>query len=201
MEGARLQVSDRGRIVEVSKALASSVRLAILALLADQMRSVSEIAEELNLPLPTVSVNLQKLERAGLVRSQLVPARRGSQRICARTCDTVEVLLPGLSVKPQEASVEIEMPIGQFRHIDAVPTCGMASAEGLIGLLDDPATFTLPERVFAGLIWTSEGQVTYQFPNNLPARARLTRLTLSMEIASEAPNHHPNWPSDITLWI
>src|SRR5205823_14320163 len=53
----------------------------------------------------------------------------------------------------------------------------------------------------AQLLWFGSGYVTYRFPNHLPSGATPARLDLSMEICSEAPLHHLDWPSDITLWI
>ena len=45
------------------------------------------------------------------------------------------------------------------------------------------------------------GFVEYTFPNDLPTSMEIDRLELSMEICSEAPDHNPDWPSDITVWI
>ncbi len=78
---------------------------------------------------------------------------------------------------------------------------GLASQDSIIGLLDDPSSFYEPDRVNAQLIWFSRGHVEYRFPNRLPPKVSLTSLQLSMEIRSEDPLHHEDWPPDITLWI
>lgn len=41
----------------------------------------------------------------------------------------------------------------------------------------------------------------YRCPNRLPPGAQVDSLSLSLEICSEAPMHHLDWPSDITLGI
>jgi predicted transcriptional regulator len=93
------------------------------------------------------------------------------------------------------------MPIGKFVSCEVTPTCGLASETGLIGLYDDPASFYEPHRTEAQLLWFHYGYLEYRFPNRLPPGSKLDSLQLSMEICSEAPLHHADWPSDITLWV
>jgi predicted transcriptional regulator len=93
------------------------------------------------------------------------------------------------------------MPVGAYVDCQVVPTCGLASPSGVIGLLDDPASFYEPNRVDAQLLWFHHGYVEYRFPNRLPPQVAPDSLQLVLEICSEAPLHHNDWPSDITLWI
>ena len=51
------------------------------------------------------------------------------------------------------------------------------------------------------LLWFHHGYVEYRFPNRLAAGAEVESLELSCELCSEAPLHHDNWPSDITVWL
>jgi predicted transcriptional regulator len=102
---------------------------------------------------------------------------------------------------PREQAIELSMPIGAYVDCQVTPTCGIASAGGLIGLLDDPTSFYEPEHVDAQLIWFHQGFLEYRFPNRLPAGAQPESLRLSMEICSEAPLYNLNWPSDISVWI
>jgi predicted transcriptional regulator len=114
--------------------------------------------------------------------------------------DQIVLDLP-LGEQPREQAIELSMPIGAFADCQAVPTCGLANEAGIIGMLDDPASFYEPERNNAQLIWFRQGYVEYRFPNRLPAGAQPESLRLSMEICSEAPLHNLDWPSDITVWI
>lgn len=93
------------------------------------------------------------------------------------------------------------MPIGAFVNINVMPTCGLAGELGIIGHLDDPTAFYEPERIHAQLMWFRRGFVEYNFPNRLPAGALLEDVEVSFEVCSEAPLHHSDWPSDITVWI
>jgi predicted transcriptional regulator len=186
--------------VTVLKALASGPRWRILQYLATGGRSINEVADALELPPSTAAAHIKILEEAGLIYSELQAATHGLQKICTRTYDNVSIQLPCVPAMPRN-SVEVSMPIGAFSRFEVQPTCGLASASGLIGYLDDPHCFYEPERIHAGLLWFRSGFLEYVFPNRLPTGATLVSLQLSMEICSEAPLHNSHWPSDITLWI
>ena len=93
------------------------------------------------------------------------------------------------------------MPIGAFVDVQVTPTCGLLGELGIIGHLDDPGAFYEPERIHAQLIWFRKGFVEFRFPNRLPPSVQLDDIEVSFEVCSEAPLHHPDWPSDITVWI
>ncbi len=186
----------------VLKALASTPRRRILSLLADRLMNVTEIAKELGLPVSTANLHVNALEDAGLLLAEHRPASRGLQKVCTRAFDRVEIKLPGPAGAPDPGEqVEVAMPIGAFVDCVATPSCGMAGSLGIIGMLDDPSAFFDPDRVHAQLIWFHQGHLTYRFPNRLPPRAELLSLTVSCEVCSEAPLHHLDWPSDITVWV
>ena len=92
-------------------------------------------------------------------------------------------------------------PIGGYSDFVVEPTCGLVSATGLIGFMDDPSAFYEPDRLTAQLLWFRAGYVEYRFPNRVPPGARVESLQLTAEICSEAPLHDLDWPSDITVWI
>ncbi len=184
----------------VLKALASPNRLRVLRYLWDKVATVSDIAINLGLPASTVGLHVETLEEAGLIRTELEPASRGLQKVCIRLYDKVEVDLPTYD-RPHEQVLEMEMPIGNFADCQVAVTCGLLSESGIIGLLDNTASFYEPNHVNAQLIWFKQGYLEYRFPNRLPPGVESETLRLSMEICSEAPHYNLNWPSDITLWI
>ena len=185
---------------KILKALGSKPRMQILELLQDRVLNISEISEALDFPLSTTNLHIGKLEKAGLLMSELKPGERGVQKVCSRVYDLIVIQLPHGS-PPEEQVVEQSMPIGKFVSCEITPTCGLASESGLIGLYDDPASFYEPHRTEAHLLWFHYGYLEYRFPNRLPPGSVLDSIQLSMEICSEAPLHHTDWPSDITLWI
>jgi predicted transcriptional regulator len=192
--------TEAAHLERVLKALDSLNRVRILRYLAERMASVNDIATALDLPTSTAALHIETLEGAGLIRSELEPASRGLRKVCARTYDRIVFDLP-LADPPPERAIELMMPIGGFVDCVVVPTCGMVGVEGIIGLLDDPASFYEPEHTGAQLLWFRQGYVEYRFPNRLPRRALPEALQLSMEICSEAPLHKLDWPSDISVWI
>ncbi len=191
---------DEYILESVTKALSSETRLAILDLLGKQTCSVLYIAEVLNLPQSTATLHVNILERAGLIKTDLQPARRGLQKLCARTYDRIIIQLP-TERKLDDTTVNVSMPIGGYVEATVMPTCGLAGDVGLIGQMDDPISFYEPERIYAQLLWFRSGHVEYRFPNRQPIGTELQSLELTFEACSEAPLHHSRWPSDVTLWI
>lgn len=192
--------SDLARAQTVLKAMASEPRLRILELLTDKMCNISEIGEALGMPFSTANLHINILEEAGLLLAEHKPAARGSQKICTRAYNTV-VFEHSTSEPHAQQTVELAMPIGAYVSAQTAPTCGMAGETGIIGLLDDPISFYEPDRTTAQLLWFHHGYVEYHFPNRLPPNTVPESLHLSLEVCSEAPLHHNEWPSDITVWI
>ena len=201
--GRKLVISldePSGSVEQLLKGLASAPRIEILRYLGGHSSSVNEIADALDMPATTAALHINQLEKAGLIRTELKPASRGLQKICVRLYDQVVMTLPAGEL-PTENTFDIVMPIGAYVDCGVVPTCGLASEHGIIGNLDDPATFYDPGRLNAQLIWFKCGFVEYRFPNRLPANAIPESLQISFEVCSEAPLHNDDWPSDITLWV
>lgn len=192
--------SSDGQGLEMLKALGSETRIAILQYLGDRVVSVNQIAGDLGLPPSTATMHIVVLEKAGLLHTEMRPASRGLQKVCARTYDELVIALPRGEHHTREA-IELTMPIGGYSDFGVEPTCGMARSDGLIGYLDDANTFYEPDRLRAQLLWFRVGFVEYRFPNRVPPGANLLSVQLTAEVCSEAPLHDPDWPSDISVWI
>lgn len=193
--------ADAAASASIVKALASKPRLRILDLLSDRVLNVSEIAEALASPLSTVTSHVGVLEEAGLLRAEMKPGERGLQKVCTRVYDRVVLTLPGSAPVPEEPVVHLSMPVGGYVDADVHPTCGLAGPAALIGMVDDPASFFEPGHADASLVWFRSGHLTYRFPNRLPPRTEPTYLRFRAELCSEAPMHHEDWPSDVTLYV
>jgi predicted transcriptional regulator len=192
---------DGTQLRNVAKALTSEPRWRLLRALGEQLRNVGELAEALAMPPSTVAMHLDVLEAAGLVRSEYAPGRRGRQRVCQRVFDAVRIDLPRGAAARERAITETSLPVGAYSDADVVPTCGLAGPDALIGLLDEPATFFEPDRFRAQLVWFRQGRLTYRFPDRLPPGSQADTLWFVAELCSEAPMHHHDWPSDVTVWI
>ncbi|OLP57942.1 ArsR family transcriptional regulator [Xaviernesmea oryzae] len=187
----------------VLKGLASPARIAILKQLqAKGALNVNELADLLGQPQSSVSINVQMLQEAGLIRTETVKARKGSQKICHSLYDEILIRFDDPIAKADPDAIEVAMPLGLYTGFEVSAPCGLCSSEGIIGLLDVPSTFLDPDRMKAGLIWFTRGYVEYQFPNN----ARLSNLAIReiefvLELSSEVPGTSADWPSDITLTV
>ncbi len=178
----------------IAQALSIDVRVQIMELLQQGSFNVNEIAAQVGIPVSTATVNIKKLEEVGLLRSEMQPGKRGSQKICSLN-------LKSLKLEPRNNIDEVSMPIGQFVKCAVEPTCGLVSESAKIGEYDDVGSFYLPERIEAQLIWVGNGYLEYNFPNRIDPERRLLAIEVSMEICSEAPFFKNKWPSDITLWL
>lgn len=202
VSGKRVLEVESESATALFRVLSSETRILILSLLSHNTMNVSELTAALDLPHATVSLNIKQLVAAGLLQVEYVPGTHGTQKLVSKRYDEVLVKLPGVAVEASQANVvEVRMPVGNYRHVEATATCGLASDTRYIGMIDDPRSFFEPDHVFAQILWFRSGWVEYAFPNNVPFGSRLARLELSAEICSEAPNYDLDWPSDITLWI
>ena len=92
-------------VADVFQALASRTRVAILRYLGDRNVAVNQIARDLNLKSSTATMHITILERAGLLHTELQPASRGLQKVCARTYDELVFDLPILFDSTITASI------------------------------------------------------------------------------------------------
>lgn len=189
-----------GTAMEMLKALSHETRISILRYLGDRVVPVNQIAQDLGLPASTATMHIVVLEKSGLLHSEMRPASRGLQKVCARTYDELVIDLPR-GERHTRGAVEHSMPIGGYSEFKVEPTCGLAATQGLIGYLDDPASFYEPTHLTAQLLWFRAGYVEYRFPNRTPAGAPIVSLQLTAEVCSEAPLNDPDWPSDISVWV
>lgn len=200
-KNGRILIIDPRRDAAVLRGIASATRVDILNLLQDRRLNVNEIAEALGLPQSTVALNVSVLQKSGLIATETVSARRGSQKICGKLFDEIVVRF-GAAEKRSDDVIEVEMPVGLFSEFEVAPPCGLCGPERIIGYLDDPGYFLDPQRVKAGLIWFEKGFVEYKFPNNLLNTPRgPARIEVSLELSSEVPSTDEKWRSDITVWI
>ncbi len=202
-DGRRFLVVSPDRQFTVLRGLASPVRLRILRLLRRSgPLNVNQICEELGLPQSTIASNVQVLEEAELIGTEVGKATKGQQKICFARFDEVIVRLDPEEASREKNVVEVEMPLGLYTNCQVSAPCGLCSSDSIIGLLDVPDQFLDPGRVRAGLIWFGRGSVEYMFPNNAKVlKATVEALEFIVELSSEVPGTNANWPSDISLWV
>lgn len=196
-----LSINDGESLYQVAKALASHQRIDIMKILYFNSLSISEIAEQLQLPASSVAMHIRVLEQAGLIKTKSLPGTRGVMKLCSRQKDSIALSLYVMEGNMAEVK-SYSMPVGNFTDCEIYPTCGIAGEEVVIVNEDTPSNFYTPGRERAKLIWTSGGFLEYRFPNPTNSNGMPVRkISLCAEICSEAPNYREDWPSDITLWV
>jgi len=186
--------------VAIFRALASESRARILELLSEQDMNINELSREIGLAQPSVTKHIQILEDAGLVVSDYLAGPQGMQKRCRRVHDRLVIEMASRK-NIVESVAEVEVPIGMFTGIDAQVTCGLATRDHFIGLIDSPLSFVMPERANAQILWSSGGHVEYTFANTLPINSTVTAIDIAVEICSEAPGYANEYPSDVTMWV
>lgn len=195
-----IDVGNKEKLCTVCKALSVPARIDILKLIENKGLSISEISEKLNIPQSSVTFHIKILEEADMINIEERPGMRGTLKLCTRKTDYINI-----SAYEKNSDINkyksCEMPIGGYYDFNVAPTCGLSGEKGIIGVEDKVSSFYLPERINAGILWTSCGFVKYRFPNLLPIEGNPLKLMYTFEICSEAPNYHEDWKSDITFCI
>lgn len=187
-------------LCDIGKALSSPVRVEMLQHLYEGGMIIGEIAKKMNLPASSAAFHLNMLEQAGLIRMEKQPGTRGSVKFCILKVDYITINLVKKNTDIDEV-FNAELPVGGYSSCCVTPTCGLFGPDGFIGNEDMEHCFYYPERIKAGIIWTSSGYVEYKFANGVPKNKTIKKLTLSLEICSEAPGYREDWKSDITFRI
>ena len=186
--------------LETFKALGSDTRIQILnILLENEQMSMNQLATELNISNGALTGHIKKLEECGLINISNESAGHGNQKICSVHLDKILIDLE----KPEDFQnvYNTELKVGHYSSYNICPTCGLASSKALIGEVDDARYFEHPDRYNADILWFTKGYVEYVIPNFIPSSQRITQITISAELSSEAPGINNVWPSDISFYL
>ncbi len=196
-----LHVRDFSKEDILFEALDSKIRRNILRILIDEgAKNMDQLAKSLGVTNGALTAHIRLLERAQLIKTEYVGAKRGLSKNCMVNTNRIVIdFLP--EEKTPEKSRETDIAIGLYGDYRAMPTCGLATKDGLIGDYDDPRFFAYQERTKAAILWFGSGYVEYIVPNLLKEGEKLSELQFVFEIASEAPGFMRYYPSDIHFWI
>ena len=195
-----LHITSLNDGLEIFKALGSDVRVQILnILLENNNMSMNELASRLNITNGALTGHIKKLESSGLISTSSESAGHGNQKICSVHLDKILIDLE----KPEDFQnvYNTELKVGHYSSYNICPTCGLASSKALIGEVDDARYFEHPDRYNADILWFTKGYVEYVIPNFIPSSQRITQITISAELSSEAPGINNVWPSDISFYL
>ncbi|MBU5350347.1 ArsR/SmtB family transcription factor [Paenibacillus lautus] len=194
-----IYIKDLMSGLDIFKALSSEIRIQILELLAkNQSLNLNDLANKLNLSNGAITMHIKKLEDSGLIEINTTGGKHGIQKICYLNKDT---LMVDLRSKDIDNLYEVEIQVGHYSDYQAIPTCGLATKDSIIGDFDDPRYFADPERINSEIIWLTEGFLEYRIPNYLKSNQSFREIQFSLELGSEAPGHCDNYPSDIFFYV
>lgn len=186
--------------LELFKALGSDMRIQILKLLLENKQmSMNQLATSLDITNGALTSHIKKLEGCGLISISNEAAAHGNQKLCSIRINKVL-----LDIRQEEKCDNVhvtELKVGHYSDRSITPTCGLATSASLIGETDDCRYFDHPARFNADILWFSKGYVEYTVPNFIPRNQKITSLSVSCELSSEAPGVNSNWPSDIRFSI
>lgn len=182
------------------KALGSEVRVALLELLLEHGRlNMDEIAKRLGITNGAVTQHVRKLEECGLVVTETAGARHGLQKFCYVN---EQKILVELAPETKDQDVyEVDIRVGHYVSFEVWPTCGLATAETIIGTFDDPRYFADPQHIDAEIVWLTKGYLEYWIPNFIRTDRPVEEIQIIAELASEAPSYNNDYPSDIHFSI
>ena len=193
-----IQSLEEGR--NLLKALGSDIRIDIIKILLENKdMNMNELASRLNITNGALTGHIKKLEDCGLVVASSESAGHGNQKLCSVAAD--KIILELAPPKVTTGLYQTDIKVGHFSDCSIVPTCGLATADSIIGEVDDARYFAHPDRFNADILWFTKGYVEYVIPNFIPFSQKIDRLTISAELCSEAPGVNNVWPSDISFYI
>lgn len=185
----------------VYEALASDVRLRIIQLLSQQDMNIKDLAQALELSSPIITMHVKKLEKAGIISSEMVSSGGGTKKMCTLITDSIEIDFPSKDRSAVRTYHETVVSVGHYTDFEIEPTCGLATTSKVIGMFDEPRFFLDADRINAKILWFTSGFIEYKAANFLLKNEKPNELEISFEISSEAPHANENWPSDISFYF
>ncbi len=187
-------------VLKFCRVLGDPTRMKIIRiLLKRRVANLNELAERLKITNGAVTAHIKKLYTEGIIDIEHIPGKRGIQKNCFLKQHRFIIDLSG-EYEPK-SSYEVSIPVGSYKKYSAMPTCGIATRDAVIGQVDDPRYFDDPKRNEAGILWFTKGFVEYRIPNYLKSSCQVEELQISMEVSSEAPGFCDIWPSEILFFL
>ena len=197
-----LYIKNLEQAVPIFKALGSELRINLIKLLLENKEmNMNELATSLGITNGALTSHVKKLEETGIVAILSEHPGHGNQKVCRINVDKILVDILHEDLDSNGNSYSIDLPVGNYSNYHVLPTCGIATEKHLIGEVDDPRYFAHPSHVNAQILWFTKGYVDYMIPNMLPPGHKISKITISFEISSEAPGVNNDWPSDISFML
>ena len=178
-----LHITSLNEGLELFKALGSDVRIEILnILLENDNMSMNELASRLNITNGALTSHTKNLENCGLITTSSESAVHGNQKICSIHLDKILIDLE----KPAEIEnvYHTELKVGHYTNYQICPTCGLASADALIGEVDDTRYFAHPDRYNLHAVMLN---MPFQILSRLPKKSHRSQFPQNLVPKHQAP--------------
>ena len=140
------------------KALGSDVRLEIVRLLVEQPMNMNELAGKLHITNGALTTHIKKLEECGVVDVSSDSGGHGNQKICQVVPDKLLINVKN-ALLPAENTCSVDLKVGRYSSCRVYPTCGLSTADRIIGVVDDYRYFSHPDHFDADILWFPQGSV------------------------------------------
>lgn len=216
-----LIISKLSEFEPIAQALSNTNRLKILTLLRDGEHKISDISKKLNMPMPTTTVNIQKLEESGIIECTLKSGKHGKQKICYLRYSELRVnfldqkeekaeplnLLEQSVIKQKQSIAtpklfekKLQIPIGSYSFYNVNPPWGVATVEKIVNDDSIQRIFSSESKEDFQVIWFNDGSLTYNISTGLE-NCKIESIKISFEACSEHVFFNKNWPTDISILI
>lgn len=187
--------------LEFFQCLSSKTRLEIIELLSCGSRNIGELAKQLGVSSTIVTRHIGMMEKAGIITAENIPGKRGLQKKCTLNVDKVLLNFIATHDVSTPRYNMMSIPVGHFQNYDIHPTCGLASIDQVIGIIDDPRYFSNPNKINANIIWFKSGWIEYIIPSYFFNHHNMKSLEIMLEICSEYPGYKEDHLSDIYFYL
>ena len=193
-------IKEMNEQLDVFSALGSEIRLQILSLLLENGKmNMNDLAKAAGLSAGALTPHIRRLEECDLVRINADNAGHGNQKICEPHIE--KILFDFSRRRSRHNEYRSHLRAGQYSGCLIYPTCGLSTAQAILGEVDDPRYFTHSKRFEADILWFTKGYVEYMVPCVIPKHAVIEQISVSAELSSEAPGSNAHWPSDIHFYM
>ncbi|MDL2206805.1 helix-turn-helix domain-containing protein, partial [Eubacteriales bacterium OttesenSCG-928-N13] len=128
-----IHINDLQAGIPIFKCLSSPLRVDIMEMLQEYgSMSMTEIADRLQITGGALTPHIKQLADSGLVDISLSTGKHGLQRIC--TANECHIVVDPARADRNANVYEAEIPVGHYTGYQALPTCGLATTEHLIGV-------------------------------------------------------------------
>lgn len=187
--------------INLFQALSADMRIKIIELLKKENLSIQSISNKLNISSAMVTKHITILEECGIVQSSFEKGIRGRLKMCQLNKDDMILIFNSNKEDFPKNSIRKMIPVGSFYDFSVTKPCGMASANQLIGFIDEPRVFYYEKKEEIQLVWFTEGKLTYHIPLFDIEIKNLKKIEITLELCSEHPGYNMHYPSDIFFYI